>query len=93
MAMGRMAWLLFALCLAYVIAAVILPLSVLLLTSFERFATVILPQAEFTLANYEAAFGFAAVDYDRQGIDLVAIDEDIEWHCNSSLFVNTRRSR
>jgi iron(III) transport system permease protein len=61
MAIGRMAWLLFALCLAYVIAAVILPLAVLLLTSFERFATVILPQAEFTLANYEAAFGFAAI--------------------------------
>ncbi|MFL5266440.1 MAG: ABC transporter permease [Stellaceae bacterium] len=61
MAMGRLAWLLFALCLAYVIAAVVLPLAVLLLTSFERFATVILPQAEFTLANYETAFGFAAI--------------------------------
>ena len=61
MAMGRLAWLLFGLCLAYVIAAVVLPLAVLLLTSFERFATVILPQAEFTLANYETAFGFAAI--------------------------------
>jgi len=61
MAVGRLAWLLFALCLAYVIAAVVLPLAVLLLTSFERFATVILPQAEFTLANYETAFGFAAI--------------------------------
>jgi iron(III) transport system permease protein len=61
MAIGRLAWLLFGLCLAYVIAAVVLPLAVLLLTSFERFSTVILPQAEFTLANYEAAFGFAAI--------------------------------
>jgi iron(III) transport system permease protein len=61
MAIGRLAWVLFALCLAYVIAAVVLPLAVLLLTSFERFATVILPQAEFTLANYETAFGFAAI--------------------------------
>lgn len=61
MAIGRLAWVLFALCVAYVIAAVVLPLAVLLLTSFERFATVILPQAEFTLANYEAAFGFAAI--------------------------------
>ena len=61
MAIGRLAWLLFALCLAYVVAAVVLPLAVLLLTSFERFATVLLPQAEFTLANYEAAFGFAAI--------------------------------
>jgi iron(III) transport system permease protein len=61
MQVGRLAWVLFALCLAYVIAAVVLPLAVLLLTSLERFATVILPQAEFTLANYEAAFGFAAI--------------------------------
>ena len=61
MAIGRLAWVLFALCLAYVIAAVVLPLAVLLLTSFERFATVILPQAEFTLANYQTAFGFAAI--------------------------------
>ena len=61
MQVGRLAWVLFALCLTYVIAAVVLPLAVLLLTSFERFATVILPQAEFTLANYEAAFGFAAI--------------------------------
>jgi iron(III) transport system permease protein len=61
MAMGRMAWVLFALCLAYVIAAVVLPLAVLLLTSFEKFATVLLSQAQFTFANYEAAFGFAAI--------------------------------
>ena len=61
MAMGWMAWVLFALCLCYIVAAVILPLAVLLLTSFERFATVLLPQALFTLANYQAAFGFAAI--------------------------------
>jgi iron(III) transport system permease protein len=61
MAMGRMAWVLFGLCLLYVIAAVVLPLGVLLLTSFERFATVLLPQAQFTLANYQAAFEFAAI--------------------------------
>ena len=40
----------------YIIVAVILPLAALLLTSFERFATVILPQMQFTLANYETAF-------------------------------------
>ena len=61
MAMGRMAWVLFGLCLFYVIAAVVLPLGVLLLTSFERFATVLLPQAQFTLANYQAAFEFSAI--------------------------------
>jgi iron(III) transport system permease protein len=61
MAMGRMAWVLFGLCLAYIFAAVVLPLGVLLLTSFERFATVILSQAQLTTANYQAAFGFAAI--------------------------------
>ena len=61
MAMGRLAWLLFALCLAYVVVAVVLPLATLLLTSFQRFATVILSQSQFTLANYQAAFGFGAV--------------------------------
>ena len=61
MAMGRMAWVLFTLCLAYVVAAVFLPLSALLLTSFQRFATVILAQSEFTFANYQTALGFGAV--------------------------------
>jgi iron(III) transport system permease protein len=61
MAMGYMAWVLFAGCLAYVIVAVFLPLSALLLTSFQRFATVILSQSELTLANYETAFSFGAV--------------------------------
>ena len=61
MAMGRLAWVLFAACLAYVVVAVVLPLATLLLTSFQRFATVILAQSEFTVANYETAFGFGAV--------------------------------
>ncbi len=61
MAIGRLAWLLFALCLAYVVVAVALPLATLTLTSFQRFATVILSQSQFTLANYETAFGFGAV--------------------------------
>jgi len=61
MAMGRLAWLLFALCLAYVAVAVVLPLATLMLTSLQRFATVILSQSQFTLANYQAAFGFGAV--------------------------------
>jgi iron(III) transport system permease protein len=40
---------------------VFLPLSALLLTSFQRFATVILAQSEFTFANYQTALGFGAV--------------------------------
>jgi iron(III) transport system permease protein len=61
MAMGRMAWVLFAACFAYVVAAVFLPLAALLLTSFQRFATVILSQSEFSLANYQTALGMGAV--------------------------------
>ncbi|HEX3881300.1 MAG TPA: iron ABC transporter permease [Stellaceae bacterium] len=61
MAMGRMAWVLFAACFAYVVAAVFLPLAALLLTSFQRFATVILSESQFTFANYETALGFGAV--------------------------------
>src|SRR5258708_15060376 len=61
MAMGRMAWVLFAGCLAYVVAAVFLPLAALLLTSFQRFATVIMSQSQFTFANYQTALGMGAV--------------------------------
>ncbi len=61
MAMGRLAWVLFAACVGYVVVAVVLPFAALLLTSFQRFATVILSQSELTLANYRTAFGFGAV--------------------------------
>src|SRR5215469_4775707 len=61
MAMGRLAWLLFGLCLAYVVLAVVLPLVTLTLTSLERFSTVIMSQMQFTFANYETALGFGAV--------------------------------
>jgi iron(III) transport system permease protein len=61
MAMGRLAWLLFALCLTYVVLAVVLPLATLSLTSLERFSTVIMSQMQFTVANYETALGFGAV--------------------------------
>src|SRR4051794_26937481 len=60
--MGAIAWLLFALCCFYVLVAVVLPLAALTLTSFQRFATVFLSQTELTLANYETAFGFGAVN-------------------------------
>src|SRR3954468_9012895 len=60
--MGAIAWLLFALCCFYVLVAVVLPLAALTLTSFQRFATVFLSQTELTLANYETALGFGAVN-------------------------------
>ena len=55
MDVGRMRWPLLGIAWGYIIVAVVLPLGALLLTSFERFATVILPQMQFTLANYETA--------------------------------------
>jgi len=61
MDMGRVAWLLFAVCALYVILAVLLPIAALLLTSFQRFATALLNQAQFTLANYELALSLGPV--------------------------------
>jgi iron(III) transport system permease protein len=61
MDVGRMRWPLLAIAWGYIIVAVILPLGALLLTSFERFATVILPQMRFTLANYETALQMGSV--------------------------------
>ncbi|HEX3862058.1 MAG TPA: iron ABC transporter permease [Stellaceae bacterium] len=60
--MGGMAWLLFALCCFYVLVAVVLPLLALTLTSFQRFATVFWSQMHFTLANYQTAFGYGAIN-------------------------------
>ncbi len=61
MDMGRLAWLFFAFCMLYILLAVVLPIGVLVMTSFQRFATVILSQAQFTLANYETALSLGPV--------------------------------
>jgi iron(III) transport system permease protein len=61
MDVGRMRWPLLGIAWGYIIVAVVLPLGALLLTSFERFATVILPQMQFTLANYETALQTGSV--------------------------------
>jgi iron(III) transport system permease protein len=61
MDMGRLVWLLFAFCLLYVLLAVVFPIAALVLTSLQRFATVILSQAQFTLANYETAMSLGPV--------------------------------
>lgn len=55
MDVGLMKWPLLALAWSYIIFAVILPLSALTLTSFQKFATVIIPQMRFTTENYETA--------------------------------------
>jgi iron(III) transport system permease protein len=61
MDMGRFAWVLLAVCLLYILLAVLLPVAALLLTSFQSFATVILSQAKFTLANYQEALSLGPV--------------------------------
>ena len=61
MDMGRLSWLLLGVCLLYILLAVVLPIGALILTSLQRFATVILSQAEFTLANYRIALGLGPV--------------------------------
>ena len=61
MDMGKLAWVFFAVCGLYIILAVILPIAALVLTSFERFATALLFQAEYTLANYQTAFSLGPV--------------------------------
>jgi iron(III) transport system permease protein len=61
MDMGRLAWLFFGVCALYILVAVVLPLAALIFTSLQRFATVILSQAEFTLANYQTALSLGPV--------------------------------
>jgi iron(III) transport system permease protein len=61
MDMGRLAWLLFGVCCLYVFLAVVLPIAALLFTSLQRFATVVLSQAQFTLANYQTALSLGPV--------------------------------
>ena len=61
MDMGRLAWLLFGVCILYIALAVVLPLAALILTSLQRFATVILSQAEWTIANYQTALALGPI--------------------------------
>lgn len=55
MDVGLMKWPLLAIAWGYIVCAVVLPLIALTLTSFQKFATVIIHQMQFTLANYETA--------------------------------------
>jgi iron(III) transport system permease protein len=61
MDMGRLAWVFFGVCLLYILLAVVLPLAALILTSLQRFATVILSQAEFTLTNFQTALSLGPI--------------------------------
>ncbi len=61
MDMGKLAWVFFGVCMLYVTVSVVLPLAALILTSLQRFATVILSQAQFTFANYRTAWSLEPV--------------------------------
>ena len=61
MEIGAIRWLLMAIAWGYIIVAVVLPLMALTLTSFERFATVIVNQMRFTFANYETAMAMGSL--------------------------------
>jgi iron(III) transport system permease protein len=52
---GSARWLLLGIAWGYIVLSVILPLAALLLTSFQRFATVILSDSIFTFSNYQTA--------------------------------------
>jgi iron(III) transport system permease protein len=62
MRVGRLRWGLFALCLAYLAVAVVLPVLTLFSASVQRLATALVPaRANLTLANYTTAFSLDAV--------------------------------
>jgi iron(III) transport system permease protein len=62
MRVGRLRWALFALCLAYLGVAVVLPVLTLFSASIQRLATALVPaRANLTLANYATAFSLDAV--------------------------------
>ncbi|MEJ0020231.1 MAG: iron ABC transporter permease [Acetobacteraceae bacterium] len=61
MDVGALKWPLLAVAWGYIIVAVILPLGALTLTSFQRFATVVFSQMQFTVANYETALMMGSV--------------------------------
>jgi iron(III) transport system permease protein len=61
MDVGTLRYPLMGIAWGYIAVAVVLPLLALTLTSFEKFATVIIPQMHFTLANYETAFAMGSI--------------------------------
>lgn len=61
MKMGWMTWVLFAVCVAYLGLAVVLPMATLGYVSLLRFVTVIPKDVHWTLGNYQTAFEMAPV--------------------------------
>ena len=61
MNMGRLTWVMLGICCLYIFLAVVLPLGALLLTSFQKFASVMIHQSDFTLRNYGTALGLGPI--------------------------------
>jgi iron(III) transport system permease protein len=61
MDVGRLRWFLFAVCLVYLVIAVLLPVLTLLYASIQRLATAFPRLDNFTLANYVTALSLDAV--------------------------------
>ncbi len=59
--MGRLSWVMLGICCLYVVVAVVLPLAALVLTSLQKFATVVLSDSVFTLDNYRTALGLGPI--------------------------------
>lgn len=59
--MGRLTWVLFAICVSYLSLAVFLPTLTLVYASFLRFVTLLPKDIFWTLDNYQTAFGTASV--------------------------------
>jgi iron(III) transport system permease protein len=61
MEVGALRWPLLGIAWGYILLAVLLPLGALTLTSFQRFATVIISQMQFTLANFQTALAMGSL--------------------------------
>jgi iron(III) transport system permease protein len=61
MRLGARAWPMVTVCWAYLTFAVFLPMAALLMTSFQKFATVIVGDMHFTVDNYVSVFRQGAV--------------------------------
>jgi iron(III) transport system permease protein len=59
--LGARAWPMVTVCWVYLTFAVFLPMAALLMTSFQKFATVIVGDMHFTLDNYASVFRQGAV--------------------------------
>ncbi|HEY1411782.1 MAG TPA: iron ABC transporter permease, partial [Rhodopila sp.] len=60
---GGLRWVLFAVCAAYVLLSVVLPMLTLLYASIQRLAVAFSPVSNFTFDNYRAALSQNAVRY------------------------------